>query len=146
MCNGYDLRWRWFLLHPSSSSSSHCQGEQAGGGEPAAHFSSDMTQKWVRENADADTSRCVNSQRDGRVKFSYFRDREAVWLSVIWLNVRSGFPRCWRRESDRECSNPVDEVCVRLSSVFCVCVLTGRVIGHRALLTGELLRHWVRCH
>lgn len=27
-----------------------------------------------------------------------------------------------------------------------VCMLTGRMAWHRALLTLELLRHWVRCH
>lgn len=31
--------------------------------------------------------------------------------------------------------------CVRDFVCVCVCVLTGRVAGHRPLLTGELLRH-----
>lgn len=43
------------------------------------------------------------------------------------------------------CHNPVEarlEKCMCDCQVcVCVCVLTGRVAGHRALLTGELLRH-----
>lgn len=91
-------------------------------GEPAAHFSSDVTQSESGRTLTQTQVVVSKLQQDGRAKFSHLEGGEAVWLSVIRLNGSSGFPRCWRCESDCERFNPADEVRVRLSSAVCVCV------------------------
>lgn len=130
---------------PSSSSSSfaaaawtssEARARESEQRQPAAGFN----REWVRRSEGVSGSKL-------------FCEQGAVWMSVIQLNKRSAFPGCWccaclwvcviirfRQGCMFDC-----QVCSSHVRV-CVCVLTGRVAGHRALLTGELLRHWLRCH
>lgn len=54
-----------------------------------------------------------------------------LWMCVI-IRLRQGW---WGACAIVKCAPSV-----------CLFVLTGRETGHRAPLTWELLRHWVRCH